>query len=296
MDPTLRALVTSWDWRPEILLILAIGAALYITGWSRLRRRGRRHGRHQLASGWRLASYLGGLTILGVNLMSAIDILGSFFFFMHMLQHLLLIMVAPVLIWLGNPFPFFIWGLPQGRAIGLALLSRPAPFRALLQRLPAGATLILSVVLLWAWHDPAAYNAALRLGWVHDMQHLTFFLPAMLFWWKVSGAAPHLHGGLAAQGRIALLIGMAIANAIPGAVIALSPAVIYDYYLAVPRLWGLSAHQDQMIGGILMWIPGTMMYLLAALIILGRLLAKDERAVTANSGRGSTWTSAPHKA
>jgi putative membrane protein len=290
MDPTLRALVTSWDWRPEILLVLAISAALYITGWSRLRRRGRR----QIASGPRLASYLSGLGVVAVSLMSAIDILGSFFFFMHMLQHLLLIMVAPILIWLGNPFPFFIWGLPKGRQIGAALLSRQAPFRAALQRLPAGAVLILSVVLLWGWHDPAAYDAALRYGWVHDVQHLTFFLPAVLFWWKVTGAAPHLHGRLAAQGRIALLLGMAIANAIPGAIIALSPQVIYEYYLAMPRLWGISAHQDQMIGGILMWIPGTMMYLLAVLVILGRLLGERDTAVAGDSERNSAWAVAYH--
>jgi putative membrane protein len=277
MDPTLRALVSSWDWRPEILLILGISAALYLRGWSRLRRRGRR----RLASGWRFASYLTGLVVLGMTLMSAVDILGAFFFFMHMLQHLLLIMVSPVLIWLGNPFPFIIWGLPKGRKIGAALLSRQAPLRAALQQFPAGATLILSIVLLWGWHDPGIYDAALRIAWVHDVQHLTFFLPAMLFWWKVTGAAPHLHGHLSAQGRIALLIGMAVATAIPGAIIALSSEVIYSYYLEMPRLWGISAHQDQMIGGILMWIPGTMMYLLAVLIILGRLLAATEPAVAA---------------
>jgi putative membrane protein len=292
MDPTLQALVTSWDWRPEILFLLALSAALYIAGWSRLRQRGRR----QTASGWRLASYIAGLLVLAVTLMSAVDILGSFFFFMHMLQHLLLIMVAPILIWLGNPLPFFIWGLPRGRAVGSALLSRRAPLRALLQKLPAAAPLLLSVTLLWGWHDPGAYQAALRIGWVHDLQHLTFFLPAMLFWWKVSGAAPHLHGRLAPLGRIALLVGMAIANAIVGAIIALSPAVIYEYYLDVPRLWGLSAHQDQMIGGILMWIPGTMMYLLAVLIILGRLLGHEsETAPAAGAEKVSTWATAQHK-
>jgi putative membrane protein len=290
MDPTLRALITSWDWRPEILLVLVISAALYMRGWSHLRRRGRR----QLASGLRLASYLSGLGVVAVSLMSAIDILGSFFFFMHMLQHLLLIMVAPVLIWLGNPFPFLIWGLPKGRQIGTALLSRQAPFRAALQRLPAGAILILSVALLWGWHDPAAYDAAIRYGWVHDVQHLTFFLPAVLFWWKVTGAAPHVHGRLTAPGRIALLIGMAVANAIPGAIIALSPQVIYEYYLAIPRLWGISAHQDQIIGGILMWIPGTMMYLLAVLVILGRLLGERDAAVDRDSQSGSTWVVAYH--
>jgi putative membrane protein len=292
MDPTIRALVTSWDWRPEILILLALSATFYITGWTRLRRRGRL----QIASGGRLAAYVTGLLVLGVTLMSAIDILGSFFFFMHMLQHLLLIMAAPVLIWLGNPLPFIIWGLPRGRSIGSALLARQAPLRIALEKIPAGAPLLLSAALLWAWHDPDAYNAALRIGWVHDLQHLTFFLPAMLFWWKVTGAAPHLNGRLAPQGRIALLISMAIANAIPGAIIALSPAVIYDYYLAVPRLWGVSAHQDQMIGGILMWIPGTMMYLLAALIILGRLLGKAQAAVAADSEKASAWVAAEHKA
>jgi putative membrane protein len=272
MDPTLRALLTTWEWRPEVILVLGAAGAFYLRGWLRLRRRGRQ----QIASGWRLASYMGGLLVLALSLMSAIDILGGLLFLMHMLQHLLMLMVAPVLLLLGNPFPFIIWGLPRGRQIGYALLSRQAPLRRLLRQLPPAGTLILSVAFLWGWHDPSLYNGALRHGWLHDLQHLTFFLPGLLFWWKVMGAAPHVHGRVTPLTRIALLLVLAIANAIPGVIIAMSPEPIYSYYLEVPRLWGISALQDQMIGGILMWIPGTMMYLLALLIIVGRQLGHPE--------------------
>lgn len=273
MEPTVRALLTTWDLRLEVILVLGISGALYVRGWLRMRQRGRR----QLASVWRLVSYLSGLLVLALALMSAIDILGGLLFFMHMIQHLLLLMVAPVLLLLAEPFPFIIWGLPGGGHIGHTLFSRHSRFRHGLQQIPSGGLLLLSVVFLWGWHDPDAYNAALRIGWVHDMQHLTFFIPGMLFWWKIIGAAPRLHGRFSPLARIALLLLMAVANVIPGVVIALASEPFYTYYLTVPRLWGLTALQDQMIGGVLMWIPGTMMYLLAVLVIMGRLLSQHEK-------------------
>lgn len=282
MDPTLHALLTSWDWRPEVILVLALGGAFYLTGWLRLRRRGRR----QLATIPRLVSYMAGLFLLTFSLMSFVDILAGLLFFMHMIQHLLLLMIAPILLLLANPFPFIVWGMPYGRDIAAALFAKGAPFRMGLEKLPAGAALMLSVVFLWGWHDPAAYNAALRTGWVHDLQHLTFFIPGMLFWWKVTGAAPRMHGRFSPFSRIGLLLLMAIANVIPAVAISLSTEPIYTYYLDMPRVWGIDVLQDQIIGGIIMWIPGTMMYMLAIFVIVFRLLSKhEEKAVTADKSR-----------
>src|SRR5687767_9994579 len=129
MDFTTR-LLTSWDFRPDVLLLLLLSGGLYLTGWLRLRRRGR----HQIATYPRLASYFVGLIILAIALMSAIDILGGFLFFMHMIQHLLVLSIVPVLLWLGEPFPIILWALPRSwqKQIGRLLFARRAPFRHLL--------------------------------------------------------------------------------------------------------------------------------------------------------------------
>ena len=125
MSARLNDLLTTWDFRPEVILVLTLCGLFFITGWSRLRRRGR----SRLASGGRLTSYLAGLTLLGLSLLSAVDVFGQQLFFMHMIQHALMIMIAPPLLLLANPFPFMLWGLPGARQISAWLLGGEARFR-----------------------------------------------------------------------------------------------------------------------------------------------------------------------
>jgi putative membrane protein len=99
----------------------------------------------------------------------------------------------------------------------------------------------------------------------------------MLFWWHVTNAAPHIHKPLPRGARIAFLLAAVPPNMAAGAVIAFSGAPIYAYYTAVPRPWGLSVMQDQMLGGIIMWIPGSMMYIIAALVLVAHWLQDEEQ-------------------
>ena len=274
MTPKLPLLLTSWDLRLEIILVLATAGSLFIAGWMRVRGRGGR----RLATGWRLGCYLAGLAVLALALMSVIDLLGQSLFLMHMIQHLLIVMIAAPLLLLANPFPFTIWGLPNGPNIARLLFSQDSRFRRALIRVTRPGILWLTfVTILWGWHDPAAYNAALRIGWLHDLQHLTFFGAAMLFWWRLVNAGPRTCGGrFPLLARLGFLLAGAAANMIPGVVIALAEAPLYAYYVDVPRVWGLTVIQDQVLAGIIMWIPGTMMYFLAALVILFRALGRPE--------------------
>lgn len=270
MDSTTRFL-TTWDLRLDVIVVLLLSGTLYLVGWLRLRR-----GRHQLATVWRLVSYFTGLVVLAIALMSAVDILGSFLFFMHMIQHLLLVSIAPILIWVAEPFPFIMWALPRRWQVGRRLFSRHAPVRRALQRIStSGVVVLIFIIFLWGWHDPNAYNAALRIPWLHDVEHLTFFLPAMLGWWRATAAAPHFYGRTTVLNRTAQLLGTAVANMLPGVAIAMARAPIYTYYESVPRLWGISVMNDQIISGMIMWIPGTMMYVVAILVIIGRKLAQE---------------------
>ncbi len=275
MHPLLQALLSTWDWRLDITLVLLSFAILYTTGWWRLHKRSRNP---KLANKKRLAAYWGGLVTLAIALMSPIDPLGGQLFFMHMIQHLLTIMVAAPLLWLGAPFPFLLWGMPPRlrRMVG-GQFARAAVTRNLVYTLTQPSYVWMSFIFFYVgWHDPNLYSLALRRSWIHDIEHITFFATAMLLWWQVIGAGPRLHR-VPIWGRIAMLITLVPVNMVIGIVIANASEVIYAYYNSVPRIWGFSALEDQMLAGVIMWIPGSMMLLLGVVLLLaGALRTTDE--------------------
>jgi putative membrane protein len=103
---------------------------------------------------------------------------------------------------------------------------------------------------------------------VHDLEHLTFFATAMLFWWHVTAAGPRIHKRFPLWARIGYLAAAIPPNMLTGVAIAFANEPIYTYYTTVPRLFGLTVMQDQMIGGVIMWVPGSMMYIMAILVFL----------------------------
>jgi cytochrome c oxidase assembly factor CtaG len=217
------------------------------------------------------------LALLGFALMSPVDVLGSQLFTLHMVQHVLVMMFVPPLLWLSNPLPFVLWGLPGPlRPMAGAQLAPGKPVRNVLRAVSSpGLLWLVSIIILWGWHDPNLYNLALENSWVHDLQHLTFFGVSMLYWWNVIGAGPRVRKSLPAAARIAFALAAVPATMLAGIVIAFSPEPIYTYYEAMPRLWGLSVLDDQRLAGVIMWIPGSMMYLLTALILVARWMGKE---------------------
>jgi cytochrome c oxidase assembly factor CtaG len=236
-----------------------------------------------LAKVWRLVSYVAGLVVMGLALLSPIDTLGSQLFLMHMIQHLLLIMIAPPLLLLANPMPFMLWGLPGswrlkvGWGIG-RLLHRQSPIRRNFRLITSpGILWLVWVILIFGWHDPTLYNAALQNDFVHDIEHISFFTAGMVFWWHVTGAGPRIHKQPPLLGRIAFVIGAIPPNMLTGVVLAFATEPIYTFYTAVPRLWNLSVMDDQRIGGVIMWVPGSMMYIIAALVLVAQLLDGENK-------------------
>lgn len=290
MDPVLRAALLSWDWRWEVLIPLALLGILFVRGWWRLRRRTRRtqipSGRipaDRLGATWRPISYIAGLLVIALALVSPFDVLVQQLFFVHMIQHLLLIMIAPPLLLLPNPMPFLLWGLPDvlrrpiGRALG-PTLNKKSTAGTLLRRVTTPGVIYLAfIIVVFGWHDPALYNAALRSEFVHDVEHITFFLAGMLFWWQVIGAGPVIHKQFGQIGRIVFTLAAIPPNMILGIVLAFTPVVIYTFYNDAPRVLGMTAQTDQQLSGIIMWIPGSMMYLIAALILIAGLLKGEDR-------------------
>ena len=292
MDPVLKAVLLSWDWKIEVIIVLALAGTLYSRGWWQLRQRS--HGqvrpyrravrsRWRLAVRWRLVAYWVGLISVGLALLSPIDALGQQLFFMHMVQHLLLIMIAPPLLLIANPMPFILWGLPTGwrRGVGRVIsqaLHRESGFRRGLRAVTQpGIIWLVWVISLIGWHDPNLYNAALRYEWVHNVEHLTFFIASLLLWWHLTGAGPRVHKQFGLLGRIGLVLSVVPPNMLTGVVLAFAEEGYYSYYEAVPRLWGFDVLMDQQLGGVIMWVPGSMMYILAALILIGRFLSQEDR-------------------
>lgn len=275
MDVTFRDVLLTWTWRPDVIAVLGVSGAAYVVGWRRLRRRDER-----AASGWRLAAYLSGIGALALALLSPIDWLGSLLFFVHMIQHELLMMAGPPLILLGDPLPVVLWALPaKWRRSAGQVLAPGARLRRLLRTITwMPVTWPLFVVVLWGWHAPAAYEASLGSELVHNVQHLSFFTAALLFWWPLINPAPRLHGHIHHALRVVYAVPAAFQSQLLGLILALfTTRVLYPHYEAVPRLWGYSALEDQSAAGLLMMQVEGLVYLAVVLLQVAALLRREER-------------------
>ncbi len=291
MDPVTQAVLRSWDWRIEVIVVLALAGIFYLRGWWRLRRRtghshrysGYRRNPWRLTAVWRPISYFAGLLLIALALLSPIDVLSQQLFFMHMIQHLFLMMLAPPLLLIASPLPFVLWGLPDRWRLGVGGvlgkgLHRDSRFRrGLRSATNPGMVWLIWVIVLIGWHDPGLYNLALEVGWVHDLEHLSFFLASMLLYWHITGAGPRIHKQFSLVGRTALTVAAIPPNMLLGLVLAMATSVIYSHYLNVPRIWGIDALADQQISGFIMWVPGSMMHIVAALFLIYRILDKEEQ-------------------
>ncbi len=263
-----------WNWRPDVALVLLTLGSAYASGWWRLRRAGYA----RLARASRLIFYLSGLAAVGVALLSPVDRLAHLLLSAHMVQHLLLMMLAAPLLLLGNPLPVCLWGLPRRarRTVG-RLFIRRAPLRRLLWAVTLmPVAWLLFVADLWVWHLPAAYEAALRNHAVHDLEHLAFFGTAILFWWPIIEPAPRLHERIPRGFAILYLIAATGQNTLLSALIALPERVLYPYYTTAPAPFGLSPLDDQALAGGIMWSMGHM-YLIPILLVVAKMLDREER-------------------
>lgn len=286
MDPILSAALRSWDLRLEVIFLLVAAGVIYSLGWRRVRGRtaqnraaSRGHSHWRADAMWRPFLYILGLLLLAIALLSPIDVLASQLFMMHMIQHLLLVMIIPPLLLLANPLPYWLWGLPKSARLSAGRqFSRNARFRLYLQKATGpGLVWLAFVIVYWGWHDPNAYQLALRSALAHDLEHISFFVVSMLFWWHVIGAGPKIHRPLSPVARSGYALSAIPPNMLAGIAIVFATGPIYAYYEAMPRLWGISVMEDQRIAGVIMWVPGSMMFVIAALVVVARWLQAEEK-------------------
>jgi putative membrane protein len=256
---------TDWSLDPSLVYV-GLAGLLYVLG-SRGSRR---------PSPLQAASFLAGLLVIVIALDSPIDAYADQLFWVHMLQHVLLLTAAPPLILLGRPWPRMWRALPLGTRTDLArTLARArwtAPLRALARPLPAWILFCATIV---AWHIPAAYDATLTSGVVHVCEHAMFFFIGLLFWARVIEPGP-LRPRLVWPVRIAYTAGAMVVGWMLAIALVLVPHAIYGFYAALPsRPGGISALTDQQIAAGVMWVPGSLAYTITFLIGFYRWLEPD---------------------
>jgi putative membrane protein len=258
-------LARAWSFEPVVVLAIGAAAFLYYRGSSAMLARTTRSSRSVRRS--RLLFTLG-LASLAVALISPLHQLGGVLFSAHMSQHELLMTVAAPLIVLGQPGAPFVWALPARTRRTMAAIMSARPLADVWQLVsgPFGAWLLHGAAI-WIWHVPRFYDASVGSEVVHSFQHYSFFATAVLFWWSVIRAARGPRAGVA----IFSLFTTALHTALLGALLTSIDSPVYLAYDST-LAWGLTPLEDQQLGGVIMWVPGGVPYLVAALFLFARWL------------------------
>ncbi len=262
----------AWSADPTVLIGVPLAAVLYARGLRSLERR-RIHGKPRA-----VAFYLG-LTAMFIALASPLDALAGELFAAHMAQHMLLMFFAVPAIQIGAPVIPMTRGVPRPiRKRFLIPFLKSAPVRAALRNLfrPLIAW-PLFIGMLLGWHVPAAYEAALRNETIHVIEHAAFIFGAYLWWWNVIDPAP-LRAGLSYLARVPFVFITIVPNFALGAFLTFAPSAWYPSYEATAPLYGLTALEDQEIGGVIMWVPGSFVVAAALLLALYYAVRGEQQA------------------
>lgn len=255
----------SWTLSPGVLIGAALVLGVYVRRWRAVRLSGSPRAAAE-APVWRLCCFIGSILVTVIALISPIDALADQLFFAHMIQHMLLLDLAPILGILGLTKVIL---RPITRAVH-DLERKAGPLAH-----PAFAVL-LYIAAIWAWHVPAAYDLAVRHPLVHILEHVTFVLAGSLYWW-------HLLSPIRARLRLdgmGPIVYMASTKLFVGALgmgLAFAPSALYPYYVHHARVWGISAIEDQGIAGLIMAVEQSLVMGVAIVVLFVRALAESER-------------------
>lgn len=251
----------SWTFDPGAIALIGLAVAVYVPRWRRVRRR---HG-PRAASFWRLIAFSGGVLTLFAALVSPIDRLGEQAFTMHMVQHIMLLDLAPIL---------FILSLTK-------VILRPATRR--LQRLeraagplahPAAAV-VLYIAVMWLWHVPKLYDAALDHSGVHVLEHTCFMTAGLLYWWHLLSpirSREHMRG----MAPVIYMLATKLFVGLLGIAITFAPDALYAFYEHRPPIWGLDPEEDQTIAGAIMALEQSIVMGVALVALFVRALSESE--------------------
>lgn len=261
VDVGLNFWLTQWNWQPSIIVGSIVVIALYLYGVGPLRVK---YSLAERVAAWRVISFILGVSIIFISLFSALDKLGDdYLFSVHMVQHLFLTIVGAPLMVLGTP-GWLIKPLLRNRTIFKIgkFLTYPA------------IAFVLYNGDFWLWHLPVLYDIALKNDLIHILEHLSFIVFSVVYWWPVlsnSEELPRLP--LVGQILYVFLSGMP-AVALGAGLTFADP--LYAPYIYAPRVWGLSPATDQQLGGLLMWIPGSILNIIIISILFIQWMQRQD--------------------
>jgi cytochrome c oxidase assembly factor CtaG len=273
MPPETQAIFAEWS--PPIFLTVAtlLTAIIYTRGWFAIRKT-----RPALFPDWRLASFLGGLAVLWLSIGSPMDGFADAMLSAHMVEHLLLMSFVPPMVLAGYPVVPLLRGLPRVVTVHVV-----APFirRRSMRRLghflttPVVAWLAMNLIFL-GWHIPAAYDFALEHERWHDFEHICFLASSILFWWPIMRPWPS-RAGVRAWYLLAYLALADIVNTALSAFLAFCDRPVYTYYLRQSNPFHTSPLADQVAGAVIMWVIGSLVFLIPIVFITHSLLQPQKR-------------------
>jgi putative copper resistance protein D len=276
--PDLATIALGWTFEP----VIAIPLALLALGWLLMVDRIDRHHPASRVPIVRTASFLGGLFAIAVALMSGIERYDTTLFSVHMVQHLVLMLVAAPLIVLSAPITQVLrvasprvrqrWILPVLESAPIAVLSHPA------------VTWLTFTAVLWFSHFSALFDTALRDPFIHDLEHGLFLGAAILFWWPVVGLDPSPHR-LSYPARIGYLLLQLPFSSFLAMVVLFAGAPLYLHYATLGAPYGISALSDQQLAAGIMWFVGDIVVIGAILTMVGLWMGDEERRAPAADRR-----------
>ena len=231
---------------------------------------------------WQATAFAGAWLALAVALLPPLDDWSDQYLVAHMAQHELLMAVAAPLMALSAPVIAFVWAFPaRARKRGLERLRQP-PIASTWSTLTSPvAAFLLHFLALWTWHLPALYDYALAHEAAHALEHLCFFGTAALFWWGIA----HGRYGRAGYGAaVVYVFATAIHGGVLGALMTFSPRVWYAPYL-VPHGGRFTPLEDQQLAGLLMWIPGGVVFVAGGLLLLAAWITASGKSARFPSTR-----------
>jgi putative membrane protein len=273
MPSVYRTIFVEWSPPFVVTATLIIVGLVYTRGWFAIRKT-----RAIQFPSWRLGVFLLGLAVIWLAIGSPLDGFADVLLSAHMVEHLLLMSFAPPLLLLGYPVVPLLRGLPHGVVVNLlGPLIRMKSLRHLGHMLitPLVAWLAMNLMFL-GWHVPAAYDFALENEHWHEFEHLCFLGTSILFWWPVIRPWP-TRESYAGWLILFYLVMADIVNTVLSAFLAFCDRPVYSYYLREPNPFNISPLSDQRAGAVVMWVIGSVIFLVPALVLTVRLLQRDGR-------------------
>jgi putative membrane protein len=250
---------THWNTNPLLLASLLLPLGLFMRGIEQYR-----------IGQWRKASFFAGIFVVFLALISPLDSLSAALFSAHMVQHLLLILLAAPLLILSRPTAPILRALPRSWAKAFGGLITNSLLQAIWQQLSTlGMAVFLHLLALALWHLPVLYGLGLLNPFAHFLEHASFFLTAMLFWWAIYHTKDY---GF----RILAIFVVMMASGLLGALMSFTKTAWYPEHAAFTNAWGLRPLEDQQLAGLFMWIPPSLVYVLAAALLLAAWIGSVE--------------------